>query len=38
MSEIKEINDIEQLMTWRPEVIRNVFKVNPDTRLFEENR
>lgn len=38
MIEIKEINDIEQLMAWRAEVIRNVFKVNPDTRLLEENR
>ncbi|MDE6021914.1 MAG: GNAT family N-acetyltransferase, partial [Muribaculaceae bacterium] len=38
MIELKELNDIQPLMDWRKEVIRNVFGVDADTSLLEANR
>lgn len=38
MIEIKRIEDIETLVKWRAEVIRNVFNVEPDSKLLDENR
>lgn len=36
--ELRQINDIDTLMDWRAEVIRNVFGEEPDQRLLETNR
>ncbi len=38
MITLKQITDIQTLMLWREEVIRNVFGVIPDTELLESNR
>ena len=38
MIEIKEITDLEELMRWRTEVIKNVFGENPSHALLEANR
>ncbi|MDE7412898.1 MAG: GNAT family N-acetyltransferase [Muribaculaceae bacterium] len=38
MLEITRINDIERLMMWRGEVIRNVFGIEPTPKLLDENR
>lgn len=38
MIEIKEITDLEELMRWRAEVIKNVFGENPSPALLEANR
>lgn len=38
MIDLKEIKDIDTLMAWRGEVIRNVFGEDAGTRLLEANR
>lgn len=38
MIELRSISDIEQLMAWRAEVIRNVFGTEPTTELLQANR
>ncbi|MDE6801205.1 MAG: GNAT family N-acetyltransferase [Muribaculaceae bacterium] len=38
MIEIKGIVDIDRLMEWRAEVIRDVFSAEADTNLLEANR
>lgn len=38
MIELHRISDIEELMTWRKEVIVNVFNTVPDSYLLEANR
>ena len=38
MIELRELKDIDKLMAWRAEVIRNVFGENYDLTLLEANR
>lgn len=38
MIELKEIKELPILMSWREEVIRNVFGQVPDNRLLDANR
>lgn len=38
MIDLRRINDIDELMNWRREVIRNVFGEEPDTKLLDANR
>lgn len=37
MIEIKEIRDLETLLSWRREVIRNVFDIEPTEKLMAAN-
>ena len=36
--ELRKISDLQTLMDWRAEVIRNVFSEEPDSFLLEANR
>ena len=36
--DIREVTDLDILMRWRAEVLRNVFGEEPDADLLEENR
>lgn len=38
MTELKKVTDIEELLRWRQEVIRNVFGEEADHSLMEANR
>ena len=38
MAVLRKIDDIQTLMDWREEVIRNVFGENPDQRLLDANQ
>ena len=38
MISLKRINNIEELMKWRAEVIQTVFRERPSSQLLEENR